>query len=179
MTVFLLSGLKMATNYTFYLETATSRQNTRQQRKIKNHIFLETKGFTAKAIDCGKDVTEVLVETGPHFRGKISAEGAEQTCFVAGRPRSANTSYILRIDHERCGSTVNTTAVWTYVVVQENLNILTQSTRRQVSNRKRPGAVCQYSVCVPLNWLDLHSSLCQTSYAITQLSSVSTVATAQ
>ena len=146
MTVFLLSGLKMATNYTFYLETATSRRNTRQQRKIKDHIFLETKGFTAKAIDCGKDVTEVLVETGPHFRGKISAEGAEQTCFVAGRPRSANTSYILRIDHERCGSTVNTTAVWTYVVVQENLNILTQSTRRQVSNRKWPGAVCQYSV---------------------------------
>ena len=126
----LLSGLKMATNYTFYLQTGALEQNSRQQRKIQQHIFLQTKGFTAKAIDCGKDVTEVLVETGPHFRGKISAEGAEQTCFVRGRAKSANTSYILRIDHERCGSSVNKTAVWTYVVVQENLSILTQSTRR-------------------------------------------------
>ena len=120
----------MATNYTFYLETGTRQSNSRQERKIEDHIFLQTKGFTAKAIDCGADVTEVLVETGPNFRGKISAEGAEQTCFVKGRARSANTSYILRIDHDRCGSQANSTAVWTYVVVQENLSILTQSTRR-------------------------------------------------
>ena len=130
MTLILLSGLKMATNYTFYLETASRRHNSRQQRKIEDHIFLETKGFTAKAIDCGKDVTEVLVETGPNFRGKISAEGAEESCFVTGRGRAGNTSYILTIDHQKCGSRINTTAVWTYVVVQENLNILTQSTRR-------------------------------------------------
>ena len=120
----------MATNYTFYLETASRRHKSRQQRKIEDHIFLETKGFTAKAIDCGKDVTEVLVETGPNFRGKISADGAEESCFVTGRGRAGNTSYILTIDHQKCGSRINTTAVWTYVVVQENLNILTQSTRR-------------------------------------------------
>ena len=120
----------MATNYTFYLETEARQPNSRRPRKLQDHIFLETKGFTAKAIDCGAKVTEVLVETGPNFRGKISAEGAEQTCFVKGQARSANTSYILKIDHERCGSQVNRTAVWTYVVVQENLSILTQSTRR-------------------------------------------------
>ena len=50
----------MATNYTFYLEPATNRKRSRQQRKLDTQIYLETKGFDAKAVDCGKDVTEVL-----------------------------------------------------------------------------------------------------------------------
>lgn len=38
--------------------------------------------------------------------------------------------YILRINHEECGSQVNETTVATFVLVQENLPILTHSTRR-------------------------------------------------
>ena len=50
----------MSTNYTFYLkQEKPGVQRYRQQRKIDNRIFLQTKGFNAKAVDCGKDVTEV------------------------------------------------------------------------------------------------------------------------
>ena len=120
----------MSTNYTFYLKS-NNGANSRQQRKIEQ-ISLLTKGFDAKAIDCGKDTTDVIVETGPNFNGKISAEGHEQSCYIKGDRKSSNTSYLFTIDHKKCGSGVNSTAVWTYVVVQENISILTQSTRRYV-----------------------------------------------
>ena len=120
----------MSTNYTFYLETDIDPKNSRQQRKLSDHIFVQTRGFNAQAIDCGKDVTDVLVETGPNFGGKISAEGHEKDCYINGNRRASNTSYLFSIDHDKCGSGMNSSAVWTYVVVQENMSILTQSTRR-------------------------------------------------
>ena len=50
----------MSTNYTFYLkQDKPGAERYRQQRKIDNRIFLQTKGFDGKAVDCGKDITEV------------------------------------------------------------------------------------------------------------------------
>jgi len=136
-----IHGLKMSTNYSFYLETDLDLQNSRQQRKLSelSHIFVQTRGFNAQAIDCRKDVTDVLVETGPNFGGKISAEGHEKDCFINGNRRASNTSYLFSIDHDKCGSGMNSSGVWTYVVVQENMSILTQSTRRFL-------VLCQYKM---------------------------------
>jgi len=125
-----ISGLKMSTNYTFYVETGVLEKNSRKERKIGVHLALQTKGFSAEATDCRRDSTEVLLKTGPNFGGKISAEGREQSCFIKGNEASSNSSYSFTIDHKKCGSTMNRTSVWTYVVVQENLPILTHSTRR-------------------------------------------------
>jgi hypothetical protein len=74
----------------------------------------------------------VEVETGPNFRGVVGAETKEDLpgCAVRGDPASANSSYSLEVDHERCGSRRNASSVWTYVVVQESGAILTHSTRR-------------------------------------------------
>jgi len=123
-------GLKMSTNYTFYLETDVLEKSSRKERKIEQNLVLQTKGFSARATGCRRDTTEVLLETGPHFGGKISAEGRESNCFIKGNEASSNSSYSFTIDHKECGSSMNKTSVWTYVVVQENLPILTHSTRR-------------------------------------------------
>merc|ERR1719422_2773980 len=80
-----------------------------------------------------------LVETGPNFGGKISAEGHEKDCYINGNRRASNTSYLFSIDHDKCGSGMNSSAVWTYVIVQENMSILTQSTRRFL-------VLCQYKM---------------------------------
>ena len=66
------------------------------------------------------------------FSGKISVEGAEGRpgCEVRGERSSPETSHSFVIGHKDCGSHSNSSAVWTYVVVQENGSILTQSTRR-------------------------------------------------
>jgi len=123
-------GLKMSTNYTFYLETDVLEKSSRKERKIQQNLVIQTKGFSAEATGCRRDTTEVLLETGPHFGGKISAEGRERNCFIKGKKASSNSSYVFTIDHKKCGSSMNKTSVWTYVVVQENLPILTHSTRR-------------------------------------------------
>ena len=59
-------------------------------------------------------------------------EGAEgrPSCEVRGERSSLETSSSFVIRHKDCGSHSNSSAVWTYVVVQENGSILTQSTRR-------------------------------------------------
>ena len=69
--------------------------------------------------------------TGPHFGGRIAVEAADgERCAVDGDPDSPRDTYILRIDHKACGTHVNETTVATFVLVQENLPILTHSTRR-------------------------------------------------
>lgn len=75
--------------------------------------------------------SEVEVATGPHFGGRIAVEAADgERCAVDGDPDSPRDTYILRIDHKMCGTHVNETTVATFVLVQENLPILTHSTRR-------------------------------------------------
>ncbi|GLG96843.1 Uncharacterized protein GBIM_03736, partial [Gryllus bimaculatus] len=97
---------------------------------------------SARATQCLPHASEVEVQTGPYFGGRIAVEasrgaeggGAEggggERCAVAGDPHSARAAYVLRIDHDACGVHVNATTVATYVLVQENLPILTHSTRR-------------------------------------------------
>merc|ERR1719507_348463 len=119
-----VSGLKMSTNYTFYLGPPTSKGEGRreerrvmaEQRRDKKReatINLETRGFSARATECRRDSTIVEVETGPNFSGIFGAETKEDIpgCFLKGSSSSKNS-------------------LWTYVVVQESGAILTLSTRR-------------------------------------------------
>lgn len=72
------------------------------------------------------------METGPHFSGRIVAEGGHEDCGVQGDEDSLRDRYVLRIDHARCGSQVDheQLTVKTFITVQENLGIFTHSTRR-------------------------------------------------
>ena len=74
----------------------------------------------------------VEVDTGPYFKGLLAAETKEGVpgCSLRGTGSSPNSSYTLEMDHAKCGSSRNTSSVWTYVVVQESGAILTHSTRR-------------------------------------------------
>ncbi|XP_041970044.1 uncharacterized protein LOC121726657 [Aricia agestis] len=130
-----ISGLRMATTYSF--EVRPVRRDARDladpQSIGSKIIIVPTKGFSARATQCLPHASEVEVSTGPYFGGRIAVEAADggpERCSLQGNPNSAQDAYILRIDHEKCGSDVNDTTVATYVIVQENLPILTHSTRR-------------------------------------------------
>lgn len=86
---------------------------------------------SAHATKCLPQASEIEVETGPYFGGRIVAEGGVD-CGVDGDPLSEKDRYTMRIDHEKCGSKVNqdTLTVETFITVQENLGIFTHSTRR-------------------------------------------------
>lgn len=86
----------------------------------------------AHATKCLPQASEIEVETGPHFSGRIVADGGHDDCGVQGDERSLRDRYVLRIDHARCGSQVDheQLTVQTFITVQENLGIFTHSTRR-------------------------------------------------
>ncbi|KAG8271597.1 hypothetical protein J6590_059073 [Homalodisca vitripennis] len=136
----IVSGLRMATNYSFEVLPRESRRTRfymqSYQRWVPDpsarRIVIPTKGFSARASLCLPDVSEVEVATGPYFSGRIAVETANDTppCLVDGDGASPKDLYTLRIDHKLCGSKVNKTAVETFILVQENLPILTHSTRR-------------------------------------------------
>ncbi|MPC83875.1 hypothetical protein E2C01_078596 [Portunus trituberculatus] len=64
----------------------------------------------------------------PH---QISVEGSDDPrCWTQGRRDLGQTTYLLTIDHDLCGSEVHNTSVTSFIIVQENLPILTHSTRR-------------------------------------------------
>ncbi|XP_075992487.1 uncharacterized protein LOC142987543 [Anticarsia gemmatalis] len=128
-------GLRMATTYSF--EVRPVRRDARDladpQSIGSKIIIVPTKGFSARATQCLPHASEVEVSTGPYFGGRIAVEAADggpERCSIQGNPNSAQDAYILRIHHDECGSEVNDTTVATYVIVQENLPILTHSTRR-------------------------------------------------
>ncbi|CAD0196044.1 unnamed protein product [Chrysodeixis includens] len=128
-------GLRMATTYSF--EVRPVRRDARDladpQSISSKIIIVPTKGFSARATQCLPHASEVEVSTGPFFGGRIAVEAADggpERCSIQGNPNSAQDAYILRIHHDECGSEVNDTTVATYVIVQENLPILTHSTRR-------------------------------------------------
>lgn len=86
---------------------------------------------SAKATLCLPTESEIEVSTGPYFGGRVGVEAADGTrCTVEGDANSPRDVYTLRINHQACGSVVNETTVSTFVLVQENLPILTHSTRR-------------------------------------------------
>ncbi|XP_004930961.1 uncharacterized protein LOC101738011 [Bombyx mori] len=130
-----ITGLRMATTYSF--EVRPVRRDARDladpQSIGSKIIIVPTRGFSARAIQCLPHASEVEVSTGPYFGGRIAVEAADggpERCSIRGNPNSAQDAYILRIHHDECGSDVNETTVATYVIVQENLPILTHSTRR-------------------------------------------------
>lgn len=130
-----INGLRMATNYSFHVRPLDSKKSS-GIKGLGKKIIVSTKGFSAKASLCLPDLSEVEVSTGPYFGGRIAVEGADgapiqsEECSVGGDVTSPRDSYILRIDHKLCASKLNRTAVQTYILVQENLPILTHSTRR-------------------------------------------------
>lgn len=153
-----VSHLRMATNYTLQVRPLLINQEEEEDlsqqgnsgRAISGYgrsipeappsaqVFIQTKGFSAKAVSCLTNSTLVEVETGPYFGGKISVEGSmNPLCATQGNLKSSNTKYRLDIDHTLCGSDILADSVRTYVLVQENLPILTHSTRRFL-------VVCRY-----------------------------------
>ncbi|XP_049854081.1 uncharacterized protein LOC126335153 [Schistocerca gregaria] len=124
-----VSGLRMDTNYTFEVRPAAPQGAAAKARG--QTIAVATRGFSARATLCLPEASEVEVVTGPHFGGRVAAEGAAGSrCSLDGDARSARAVYVLRVDHAACGGARNATAVTTYVTVQESAAILTHSTRR-------------------------------------------------
>uniref|UniRef100_A0A182W9U7 ZP domain-containing protein n=1 Tax=Anopheles minimus TaxID=112268 RepID=A0A182W9U7_9DIPT len=145
----LVKNLRMATKYSFHVKPQAKKSEQRASGRADegeegdqntatnalNHgqtIIIPTKGFSAHATQCLPHASEIEVETGPYFGGRIAAENGN--CGIQGDASSPQESYTMRIDHEQCGSKVSTRdlTVETYITVQENLGILTHSTRRFV-----------------------------------------------
>ncbi|XP_034666810.1 uncharacterized protein LOC117900521 isoform X2 [Drosophila subobscura] len=155
-----VDNLRMATRYSFHVRPATQRRlhagaarrsNARAELHDENEIessggsghlpgqsiIIPTKGFSAHATQCLPHASEIEVETGPYFGGRIVVDGGN--CGVKGDASDAADKYTMRIDHKKCGSMVKpeTNTVETFITVQENLGIFTHSTRRFV-------VVCSY-----------------------------------
>lgn len=128
----------MATKYSFNVKPqlkGESEKSARSQAYSKNdppgqNIVIPTKGFSAIATKCLPNESEISIETGPYFGGRIVSENGE--CEIEGNSKDERESYTMRIDHEKCGSQVShdDLTVETFITVQENSGILTHSTRR-------------------------------------------------
>ncbi|XP_055917677.1 uncharacterized protein LOC129949953 [Eupeodes corollae] len=140
-----VDNLRMATKYSFHIRPQQKKRNLKisgrselLDNEVENDLFqgqsivIPTKGFSAQATKCLPHASEIEVETGPYFGGKIAVDGGN--CGVKGNPREPTDKYIMRIDHKMCGSLVKpeTNTVETFITVQENLGIFTHSTRRFV-----------------------------------------------
>ncbi|XP_065357815.1 uncharacterized protein LOC135951981 [Calliphora vicina] len=151
-----VDNLRMATKYSFHIRSTPKHKNMKVtgrseifDNEIEGEEFLSnnvdqgqtivipTKGFSAQATRCLPTASEIEVETGPHFGGKIVVDGGN--CGIKGDPNDLKDKYVMRIDHKACGSMVKpeTNTVETFITVQENLGIFTHSTRRFV-------VVCSY-----------------------------------
>lgn len=133
-----ITNLRMATKYSFKVRPQKRGQSLKSARAenfskedlTEQSIIIPTKGFSAVATQCLQNQSEILIETGPFFGGKISSENGQ--CGIEGNSKDAQESYTLRIDHDKCGSQVSQDdlTVETYITVQENSGLLTHSTRR-------------------------------------------------
>lgn len=64
-----------------------------------------TKPFSAEAVKCLAGSSEVLVNTGRYFGGRISVEGQHDSrCQLLGNKSSEQAVYSFHIDHEICHS---------------------------------------------------------------------------
>ncbi|KAL9929014.1 uncharacterized protein ACN427_009111 isoform 2-T2 [Glossina fuscipes fuscipes] len=147
-----IDNLRMATKYRFHIRPQSRRRDikvTGRSEIFSNEvedfnenangqtIIIPTKGFSAQATKCLPHASEIVVETGPYFAGKIVVDGGK--CGIKGNPEDPRDTYTMRIEHQACGSLVKpeTNTVETFITVQENLGIFTHSTRRFV-------VVCSY-----------------------------------
>lgn len=134
----MVKNLRMATKYSFKVRPQKQGESEKSARAEsfstkdvnEQSIIIPTKGFSAIATKCLPSESEILIETGPFFGGKIISENGQ--CGIDGDSKDDRESYTLRIDHEKCGSQVSQDdlTVETYITVQENSGILTHSTRR-------------------------------------------------
>ena len=134
----MIKNLRMATKYSFKvkpqrkgdLEKTARSENFSKLDENEQSIVIPTKGFSAIATKCLPNESEILIETGPYFGGKIISENGQ--CGIDGDLKDARETYTMRINHEKCGSQVShdDLTVETYITVQENSGILTHSTRR-------------------------------------------------
>lgn len=134
----MIKNLRMATKYSFNVrpqKQGEAEKTARSEKVLKEeiigqNIIIPTKGFSAVATKCLPNESEILIETGPNFGGRITSENGE--CSIDGNAKDVRESYALRIDHEKCGSQVSLDdlTVETYITVQEKSGILTHSTRR-------------------------------------------------
>ncbi|CAG2162412.1 unnamed protein product, partial [Oppiella nova] len=87
---------------------------------------------SAKTSRCLANTSDVVVQTGPYFSGKITVEYAnDQRCSVYGNRTSMQSVYTLTILHDVCGSKIiNNSRIETMVMVHENREILTHNSRR-------------------------------------------------
>ncbi|XP_046385867.1 uncharacterized protein LOC124155800 [Ischnura elegans] len=79
-----IGGLRMATNYSFEVWPVAVGEDqdlisTDLNANLSKTIILETKGFSAKATLCLPQFSEVEVETGPYFGGRIAVEGVDDS----------------------------------------------------------------------------------------------------
>ncbi|XP_012159110.1 uncharacterized protein LOC101462820 [Ceratitis capitata] len=149
-----IDNLRMATKYSFHIRPQAKRRNmkiTGRSEVFGNEIvddaavtlkgvpldggqtiIIPTKGFAAQATKCLPQASEIEVETGPYFGGKIVVDGG--SCGIKGDQNDPIDRYTMRINHKMCGSLVKpeTNTVETFITVQEKLGIYTHSTRRFV-----------------------------------------------
>lgn len=134
----MIKNLRMATKYSFKVRPQKKGETEKSARAAtfskedptEQSIVIPTKGFSAIATRCLPNESEINIETGPYFSGKIASENGQ--CGIEGDSKDARETYTMRIDHEKCGSQVShdDLTVETYITVQENSGILTHSTRR-------------------------------------------------
>jgi len=132
----IITELRMVTNYSFVVEADFHdwHESSRPYLPTNDDYFpvtVETKGFSGQTIRCLGNVSEVAVNTGPYFGGKISVEGAtDESCFLYGNQSSPLEVYAMTINHALCGSKMINNSIETMIVVHENREILTHNSRR-------------------------------------------------
>ncbi|XP_076351495.1 uncharacterized protein LOC143247387 [Tachypleus tridentatus] len=136
----LIDGLRMSTNYSLFVkptmddipESPELENINPGKLTVPQKIFITTKGFSARASRCLPNISEVIVNTGPYFGGKIVAENAfDERCAVYGNRSSPQETYKIKIVHNICGSKlVNNSRIDTMIVVHENRDIVTHNSRR-------------------------------------------------
>lgn len=138
--------LRMLTNYTFNVKAdfdshsvyskspSDNRPHTSSTdfEDIHRNVIIETKSFSAATSRCLANTSDVVVNTGPYFSGKIAVEDAyDNRCSVYGNRSSSQNVYTLTILHDVCGSKIiNNSRIETMVMVHENKEILTHNSRR-------------------------------------------------
>ncbi|RWS28130.1 hypothetical protein B4U80_02042 [Leptotrombidium deliense] len=142
--------LRTMTNYSFNVKADLSRQFQNRPQFVSSiynkpmspsyssffdslkTVVVETKGFSAKTTLCLANVSDVLVNTGPYFGGKVAVENAtDERCAVYGNRSDSRDVYKLTIIHDICGSKIiDNSRIESMIMVHENKEILTHNSRR-------------------------------------------------
>lgn len=84
-----------------------STLNSIDQRSSALFHRIETKSFNAEATRCLANTSEVVINTGRYFGGRISVENSsDPRCQLRGDRLSDRATYLFRIDHELCKSKI-------------------------------------------------------------------------